>query len=244
GQFTFNDPSGACPTCAGIGTAMRVHPALLVPDPSRSLNEGAFVTAAMSNSRDSWGGRMLHSLAAHYGFSLDTPFEKLAKQHVDVLMHGTKGEQIEVVLPPGAKQGQQHVGKKIKFNGVVNQLEHHYRWYRKQGTSNAGMDEYLKKVMVEYDCPECGGARLKLAGRLVTLADRNLYEVGEMHLAELLEFLNSIKPSARQRAIAQTIVREVTTRLELLIAIGLDYLSLNRRSSTLSGGESQRIRLS
>jgi excinuclease ABC subunit A len=243
-QFTFNDPSGACPTCAGIGTAMRVHPSLLVPDPKRSLNEGAFVSAAMSNSRDSWGGRLLYSLAAHYGFGLDTPFKDLAEKHVQVLLYGTKGEQFEVLLPPGAKIGQQHAGKKIKFNGIVNQLEHHYRQYRKQGTSNTGMDEYLKKVMVEYDCPECGGARLKRARRLVTIGERNLFEIGEMHLVELLEFLGSIKPTARQRAIAETIVREVTTRLELLIAIGLDYLNLNRRSSTLSGGESQRIRLS
>ncbi len=243
-QFTFNDPAGACPTCAGIGTAMRVHPTLLVPDPRRSLNEGAFVTAALSNSRDSWGGRLLHSLAAHFGFSLETPFKDLAEKHIQVLLYGTKGEQFEVILPPGAKLGQQHAGKKIKFNGVVNQLEHHYRQYRKQGTSNAGMDEYLKKVMVEYDCPECGGARLKRARRLVTIGDRNLFELGEMHLADLLDFLRSIKPSARQRAIAETIVHEVSTRLELLIAIGLDYLSLNRRSATLSGGESQRIRLS
>src|SRR6516164_2062865 len=243
-QFTFNDPSGACPTCAGIGTAMRVHPWLLVPDPKRSLNDGAFVTAAMSNSRDSWGGRLLYSLASHYGFSLDTPFANLADQHVQILFYGTKGEQFEVVLPPKAKLGQQHAGKKIKFNGVINQLEHHYRRYRKQGTSNAGMDEYLKKVMVEYDCPECGGARLKCARRLVTVGGCNLYEVGQMHLADVLAFLKSIRPTARQRAIAETILREVTTRLELLIAIGLDYLSLNRRSATLSGGESQRIRLS
>ena len=243
-QFTFNDPAGACPTCAGIGTSMRVHPSLLVPDPKRTLNEGAFVDAALGSSPDSWGGRMLYSLAAHYGFSLDTPFQDLAKEHVEVLLYGTKGEQFEVVLPPKAKVGQQHIGKKIKFQGVVNQLEHHYRRYRKQGTSNAGMDEYLKKVMVEYDCPECGGARLKRARRLVTIDGRNLFEVGEMHLADLLRFLKAIEPEPRQRAIAETIVREVTTRLELLIAIGLDYLSLNRRSSTLSGGESQRIRLS
>jgi excinuclease ABC subunit A len=187
---------------------------------------------------------MLFSLAAHYGFSLDTPFRDLEKQHVDVLFYGTKGEQFEVKVPPKAKVGHQHAGKKIKFDGVVTQLEHHYRRYRKQGTSNAGMDEYLKSVMVEYDCPECGGARLKRTRRLVTIDDRNLYEVGEMHLADLLEFLRAIKPAARQRAIAETIVREVATRLELLIAIGLDYLSLNRRSATLSGGESQRIRLS
>jgi excinuclease ABC subunit A len=243
-QFTFNDPAGACPTCAGIGTAMRVHPSLLVPDPKLTINEGAFVTAAMSNSPDSWGGRLLFSLAAHYGFSLDTPFQDLAEKHVHILLQGTNGEQFEIKLPPKAKLGQQHAGKKMKFNGIVNHLEHHYRQYRKQGTSNAGMDEYLKKVMVEYDCPECGGARLKRARRLVTIQDRNLFEVGEMHLADLLNFLRSIKPTARQRAIAETIVREVTTRLELLIAIGLDYLSLNRRSATLSGGESQRIRLS
>src|SRR5205823_13314317 len=107
-----------------------------------------------------------------------------------------------VVLRPKAKLGQQHAGKKMKFNGIVNQLEHHYRQYRKQGTSNAGMDEYLKKVMVEYDCPECGGARLKRARRLVTISDLNLFEVGAMHLIELLEFLRAIKPTARQRAIA------------------------------------------
>jgi excinuclease ABC subunit A len=243
-QFTFNDPAGACPTCSGIGTAMRVHPALLVPDPRRTLNEGAFVNAALSNSRDSWGGRMLYSLAAHYGFSLDVPYQDLAEEHIQALLYGTKGEQFEVLVPPGAKYGQQHAGKKIKFNGVITQLEHHYRQYRKQGTSNAGMDEYLKKVMVEYDCPECGGARLKRARRLVTIRGCNLYEVGQMHLADALAFLKSIQPTARQRAIAETIVREVTTRLELLIAIGLDYLSLNRRSATLSGGESQRIRLS
>jgi excinuclease ABC subunit A len=243
-QFTFNDPAGACPTCSGIGTAMRVHPSLLVPDPRRSLNQGAFVHAAMSNNPDSWGGRQLYSLAAHYKFSLDTPFKDLAKKHVDVLLYGTKGDQIEVLVPPGAKYGQQHAGKKIKFAGIVNQLEHYYRQYRKQGTSNAGMDEYLKKVMVEYDCPECGGARLKRARRLVTVEGRNLFEIGEMHLAQLLQFLKSIKPPAKQRAIADIITREVATRLELLIAIGLDYLNLNRRSATLSGGESQRIRLS
>jgi len=198
----------------------------------------------MSNTPDSWGGRLLYSLAAHYGFSLDTPFRDLADKHVKILLHGTRGEMFEVRLPPKAKHGQQHAGKQMKFIGIVNQLEHNYRQYRKQGTSNAGMDEYLKRVMVEYDCPECGGARLKLARRTVKIGNRDLFEVGEMHLADLVEFLGSIKPTARQRAIAGTIVREVTTRLELLIAIGLDYLSLNRRSATLSGGESQRIRLS
>ncbi len=243
-QFTFNDPSGACPTCAGIGTAMRVHPALLVPDPTRSLNDGAFVKAALSNSKDSWGGRIQHSLAAHYGLDLDMPYEKLPPKHVDLLLYGTKGEQFEVVLPPGAKQGQQHVGKKIKYNGIINQLEHSYRWYRKQGTSNAGMDKYLKQVMVEYPCPECGGARLKRSRRLITVNDLSIYQIGELHLADLLDYLKLIKPVKKQKAVCEIILKEVSTRLELLIAIGLDYLNLNRGSSTLSGGESQRIRLS
>ncbi|MCA9033724.1 MAG: excinuclease ABC subunit UvrA [Planctomycetaceae bacterium] len=243
-HFTFNDPAGACPTCSGIGTTMRVHPTLLVPDPGRSLNEGAFVSAALSNNRDSWGGRILHSLAAHYGFSLDVPFRDLPGKYVDILLYGTKGEHFDVVIPPGARQGQQHAGKRMKYNGVVNQLEHNYRWYRKQGTSNAGMDDYLKKVMVEHPCPECGGARLKKARRLVTVSGRSIYQVGEMHLAELLRYLKQIQPNARQSAVAETILKEVTVRLELLIAIGLDYLNLNRGSSTLSGGESQRIRLS
>ena len=108
----------------------------------------------------------------------------------------------------------------MKFNGIVNQLEHYYHRYRKQGTSNAGMDEYLKKVMVEYACPECGGARLKRARRLVTVNDRSIFDAGQMHLVELLGFLQTIKPTARQRAIADTILKEVTSRLELLIAIG------------------------
>lgn len=244
GQFTFNDPAGACPTCAGIGTSMRVHPRLLVPDPTRSLNDGAFVKAALDNKRDSWGGRIQHSLAAHYGFSLDTPFEDLAPEVVDILYYGTKGEQITVIVPEGAKQGQQHAGRKIKYTGVVNQLEHHYHWYRKRGEASSGMDEYLKKVMVEYACPECGGARLKRARRLVTVNDKSMFDIGEMHLVELLRFLKSIKPTARQRDVAKIILKEVTSRLEMLIAIGLDYLNLNRGSSTLSGGESQRIRLS
>jgi len=211
-QFTFNDPAGACPTCAGIGTAMRVHPQLLVPDPRRTLNDGAFVNAALGNSPDSWGGRMLYSLATHYGFSLDTPFQDLAREHVDILLYGTKGQQFEVVVPPKAKVGQQHAGKKIKFDGVVNQLEHHYRRYRKQGTSNAGMDEYLKSVMVEYDCPECGGARLKRTRRLVTVSGRNLYEVGEMNFADLLAYLRAVKPTERSRRRVANAVRSAASK--------------------------------
>lgn len=243
-NFTFNDPSGACPTCAGIGTTMRVHPQLLVPDPSRSLNGGAFVKEAMNCKKETWGGRMLYSLSKHFKFDLDTPYEKLPKKIIDLLLYGTKGKKFKIQIPPGVKQGHKSEGKQTSFRGVITQIEHTYRWYKKQGSSREGMDSYLKKIMVEHPCPECDGARLKRSRRLVTVANQNLYEIGQMHLVELLKFLKSIKPTAKQKGVVEIILREVTTRLDLLISIGLDYLNLNRVSGTLSGGESQRIRLS
>ena len=243
-NFSFNDPTGACQTCGGIGTAMRVHPPLLVPDATRTLNEGAFVKEAMNCDKNTWGGRMLCSLASKYKFSLDVPYEKLPKKVTDILLYGTKGKEIPIVIPKGAKQGTQHAGKMTRFPGLVNQIEHRYRWYRKQGSSNDWTDSYLKKVMVEYACPECDGARLKRTRRLVTVAGLNLHEIGELHLVELNKFLRTIKAGAKHREVTRIIRREVSSRLELLIAIGLDYLNLNRKSGTLSGGEAQRIRLS
>lgn len=245
GQFTFNDPAGACATCAGIGTAMRVHPQLLVPDPKRSLKDGAIVKEAFSNSRDSWGGRILWSLAQHYQFDLDQPFASLPEKVKQTLFYGTGSEKLEIAIPPGARQGQQHAGKKIRFEGIANQIERNYRWFLKQDKSpNAWMENYLKKVMVEYDCPDCGGSRLKRTRRQVTVAGKSIHDVGELYLDELLKFLQSIRPTGKQKTVVETMLREINTRLELLINIGLDYLNLNRRSGTLSGGESQRIRLS
>lgn len=242
-NFTFNDPSGACPTCTGLGTSMRVHPKLLVPDPGRSLSEGAFVKEAMQHKRDTWGGRMLFSLSKAFKFSLDKPYEKLPKRTIDLLLYGSKGKKFEIKLPPGAKPHKSE-GKKVSFRGVITQIENNFRWYRKRGESSAGFDNYLKKIMVEHPCPECHGARLKRSRRLVSINKTNLFEAGEMHLVELVKFLKSIKPTAKQKGVVDIILREVTTRLDLLISIGLDYLNLNRKSSTLSGGEAQRIRLS
>ncbi len=245
GQFTFNDPSGACVTCAGLGTAMRVHPQLLVPDPQRSLRAGAVVKEAFSNSRDSWGGRILWSLAAHYQFDLDTPFAELPESIHDVLFHGTGTDKIKIVIPEGARQGHHHEGREIRFEGIANQIERNYRHYLKQGSgSNAWMENYIKRVMVEYACPDCAGSRLKAARRRVTIGQQSIHEVGELHLAELRAFLQSVPSEGKHGTVIATLLREVSGRLDLLIDIGLDYLNLNRRSSTLSGGESQRIRLS
>ena len=244
GAFTFNDPSGACRTCSGLGTYLRVHPPLLAPDPSRSLGEGAIIKAAFNHDKNSWGGRMLYSLSQHYGFPLDVPFEDLSEEAVDVLFYGSRDEKVEIVLPPGTQQGKEHAGKRLKFAGIVHQIESTYRWYRKRGTSREGMEDYLRKVMVEHHCPDCGGARLKKQRLLVTVAGRNLHQVGDLHLAELRDFLGDLELPGRHREVGEKILREISVRLDLLIEIGLDYLNLNRRAATLSGGESQRIRLS
>ncbi len=244
GDFTFNDPAGACRTCAGLGTSKRVHPALLVPDVSRSLGDGAIVKEAFNNDKNAWGGRWLHSLARHYGFSLNAPFSELPDSVKDLIFYGSKGEKIEIVLPEGARQGEQHAGKKMAFQGLVPQIERHYHWYRKQGRSQDGMEAYLQKVMVDYACPDCGGARLRKTRSLVRVGGKTLPEAGDLHLRELQKWLKGLDLSADRTAVASTVLKEIDGRIELLIGIGLDYLNLNRRSGTLSGGESQRIRLS
>jgi len=243
-HFTFNDPSGACRTCAGLGTSKRVHPALLVPDPSRSLGDGAIVKEAFNHDKNSWGGRWLHSLAAHRGFSLETPFSELPESVKHLVFHGSKGEKVEIILPEGARQGAQHAGKKVAFPGVIPQIERNYHWYRKQGSSMEGMEAYLQKVMVDYDCPDCGGGRLRKTRGLVRVGGKTLPEVGDLHLRDLGHWLGTLDLAADKTAVAATVAREIEGRIDLLVGIGLDYLNLNRRSATLSGGESQRIRLS
>jgi len=244
--FSFNLPSASssCVTCLGLGTYRQVHPDLLVPDKDRSIRGGAFVKAAFHYDKNSWGGRIMYSLAQHYGFSLDTPFKDLPPHIVDLLFYGTRGAKFEIVLPEGATVGHKHVGKSMSFGGIINHIERHYRRYRKEGTFNHWMEEWLKKVMVEYTCPDCGGRRLKRQRFLVTIGGKTVHDLGEMSFQGLIDFLQQIPIPARKREAGTQVVNEVVRRLQLLIDIGLDYLTLNRRSSTLSGGESQRVRLS
>lgn len=242
--FTFNLPVSACVTCSGLGTYLQVHPDLLVPDKSRSIRDGAFVRQAYHYDRNLWSGRIMHSLALEYGFSLDTPFKDLAPEAVQILFYGTQGRTFPISLPEGATQGHEHVGKRVAFDGIIPQIERRYRHYRKQETAHTHMEEYLRKVMVEHTCPDCGGTRLKPQRLLVTLEGRTIHDVGELNLSELRDFLGRLSLPEKKAEVGGQILHEILSRLDLLLGIGLDYLNLNRPSATLSGGESQRIRLS
>ncbi|HMN27401.1 MAG TPA: excinuclease ABC subunit UvrA, partial [Caldilineaceae bacterium] len=160
--FSFNEPPGACPTCLGLGTNLHVHPDLLMPDKSRSIVGGGFIKEAFRYDKNSWAGRMMYSLAQHYGFSLETPWSELPPAIQQIVLYGSQGEKITVVAPPGAKGGEQHqVGRRFPFEGVINQIERHYRHYRRQKVHNTWMEEWLKRVMIEKECPDCLGAKLK-----------------------------------------------------------------------------------
>jgi len=244
--YSFNLPSSSssCVTCLGLGTYRQVHPDLLVPDKTRSIRAGAFVPAAFKYDKNLWDGRIIYSLAQHYGFSLDTPFQNLPPNIVELLFYGTRGEKFEIVLPEGATIGARHIGKRVAFSGIIKRIERRYRRYRKDGLHQHWMEEWLKKVMVEHTCRDCGGRRLKRQRFLVTVGGENIHQLGEMPLEGLISFLKQVPRPARNREAGTQIVKEILRRLHLLLDIGLDYLTLNRRSSTLSGGESQRIRLS
>ena len=242
GDFTFNDPAGACVTCGGLGTGKRVHKKLLVPDPGRSLREGAVVSREYNPGN--WNGRILYTLSRRFDFSLDTPFGELSPDIVELLFYGCPEVLLTIEVPPEAKVGQHYQGREMRFQGIINDIERHYHWYRKQGDANAWTEDFLDRVMVEYDCPDCKGGRLKRARELVTVEKKSLSAICRMDLIELLDFLERIDAIPGKKDVAEVLQRELTGRLRLLIDIGLDYLSLDRRAGTLSGGESQRIRLS
>jgi excinuclease ABC subunit A len=243
-DFMFNNPTAACRTCIGIGTYRQVHPRLLVPDTRRSIAAGCFVPEAFRYSRDTWDGALMFSLAQRLGFGLDTPFADLPVEVVRVLYYGLP-ERITLQAPPGGKFPAKYVGRETRWDGLVRRIERQYRRYRESQTAHSNMEEYLQKVMVENRCPDCQGARLRAQRLLVTVADRNLHEIGELNFADLRLFLDGVAAwISRNRDAGSQILSEISSRVDLLLGIGLDYLNFNRNSGTLSGGEAQRIRLS
>jgi len=243
--FVFNNPESACRTCGGLGVHKLTHPELLVPDPRRSIVGGCFVKEAFKYNPDTWDGRIMYSLAKTLGFSLETPWEKLPEAARHAILEGLDGRKIVVKVPPEAKvRREEPEGKEVGFGGIARRIERHYRRYRQRGEASSVWEAWLDKVMVEHTCPDCKGARVRATRLLFTVEGKTIHEVGQLHFDELHAFLGTIKPGGRGADAGRQVLSEVRARLQLLLGIGLDYLNFNRRSSTLSGGESQRIRLS
>ena len=241
--FVFNDPESACRTCGGLGVDKLTHPELLVPDPQRSIRGGCFVKEAFRYNPDTWDGRMMFSLAKAQRFSLDTPWNELPESARKAVLYGE--QKVKVTTPSEAKvKRDDQEGKELSFTGIARRIERWYRRYRQRGEANSRMEAWLDKVMVEHTCPDCNGARLRATRLLFTVGGKTIYEMGQLNFDELHEFLGGIKPAGRGADAGRQVLKEIRGRLGLLLGIGLDYLNFNRRSGTLSGGESQRIRLS
>ena len=243
--FMFNNPESACRTCGGLGVYKLTHPELLVPDPQRSILGGCFVREAFKYNPDTWDGRVMYSLAKAMKFSLETQWENLREDVKQAILYGIDPKKVTLVSPPESKiKRADWEGKDVGFGGIARRIERHYRRYRQRGEANSNMEAWLDRVMVEHTCPDCNGARVRSTRLLFTILGKSLHDFGQMNFDELYAFLGTIKPSGKGADAGRHVLNEIRGRLDLLLGIGLDYLNFNRRSSTLSGGESQRIRLS
>ena len=242
--FVFNNPESACRTCGGLGVHKLTHPELLIPDPRRSILGGCFVKEAFKYNPDTWDGRVMYSLSKILKFSLETPWEKLSEAAGNAILYGVE-QKVRIQAPPDAKvERDRWTGSDVGFGGIARRIERYYRRYRQRGEANSGMEAWLDKVMVEHTCPDCKGARVRATRLLFTVNGKTIHDIGQLNFDKLHEFLGQVKPSGRGSDAGRQVLGEVRGRLELLLGIGLDYLNFNRRSASLSGGESQRIRLS
>jgi excinuclease ABC subunit A len=243
--FQFNNPESACRTCGGLGVDKLTHPDLLVPDPDRSILGGCFVREAFKYNPDTWDGRLMFSLSTLLNFPLDSPWKLLPESVRQAILYGLGTTKIRMVSPPDAKPLRSGPdGREVGFHGIARRIERYYRRYRQRGEANSRMEDWLDKVMVERACPECQGARIRATRLLFRINGRNIHELGQLHFDELQDFLASVRTTGRGADAGRQVLKDIRSRLDLLLGIGLDYLSFNRRASTLSGGESQRIRLS
>jgi len=233
-MFSFNNPYGACPVCSGLGTFMKIDPDLVI-DRSKSLVDGAIRAGGWNiDNEDSYSRMYLDALAKHYKFKLTTPIEKLPPRIVDIILYGTKGEKIKIEYNKNFGSG----SFMAPFEGIINTMERRYK-----ETQSESQKQYYEEFMSTYTCPECKGARLKKESLAVTICNKNIYEITCMPVSELKAFFDNIDITERQRFVARRILKEINERLGFLVDVGLDYLTLARSSSTLSGGEAQRIRL-
>ena len=235
-SFSFNNPFGACPDCYGLGYKMEFDEDLIIPDKSLSINQGAIVVLGWQSANDgkSFSNAILNALALKYNFSLDTPFEDYPKEIHDILIYGTDGEKVAVRY-----KGQRGVGVyDIAFEGLIKNVERRYR----ETSAESTKAEY-ETFMRFTPCATCHGQRLKKESLAVTIGDKNIYEMTEMSVRDLRQYLDELQLTETQLKIGKEILKEIKGRLQFLVDVGLDYLSLSRATGTLSGGEAQRIRL-
>ena len=234
-MFSFNNPFGACPKCSGLGIFMKVSEKLVVPDPNLSIRQGAIKASGWSAADGGTIALMYYeALAREYDFSLDVPYKDLPQKAKKAIMYGTDGKKIKM-----QRKSVYGEGTYMKdFEGILNNIERRYA----ETTSEYSRNE-IEQLMTAVECPECGGARLKKESLFVTVGGININEFCSKSIKDALVFLDGLKLSDRDMMIADAIIKEIKSRMKFLASVGLDYLTLTRSSGTLSGGESQRIRL-
>ena len=235
-SFSFNNPFGACPECFGLGYKMEFDEDLMIPDKRLSISEGAITVMGWQSCTDkkSFTYAILDALSKEYGFSLDTPFEDYPKEVHDVLIHGTNGKEVKVYY-----KGQRGEGVyDVAFEGLIRNVERRYR-----ETSSETMKAEYEEFMNITPCSACKGQRLKPGALAVTVGDKNIFELTGMSIEKLQTFLKELKLSNQQLLIGGQILKEINSRIQFLMDVGLNYLTLGRSTGTLSGGEAQRIRL-
>ena len=234
-MFSFNNPFGACPTCSGLSVFMKPDPNLIVPDKNLSLRQGAIKASGWNNADGGTIAQMyMEGIANKYSFTLDTPFKDIPADGVDAIMYGTKGEKLKLT-----RRNEYGTGSYMTaFEGICNNIERRY----KETTSDWSRAE-LEQCMSTVKCPDCHGARLRKESLCVTVGGINIDEFANKSIVKAIEFLDSLTLTDREQMIAKLIVKEIKDRLTFLRSVGLGYLTLARSSASLSGGESQRIRL-
>lgn len=234
-MFSFNNPFGACEKCTGLGVFQKVDPELVVPDKELSIMQGAIRAPGWNTIEDGTFAMMYYSaISERYGVPLDEPVKNLKNEQLDIFLYGTNGEKLELKRPAEYGGGIYYAA----FEGVVNNLERRF----KESSSEYARDE-LMSYMSDVPCPECHGDRLKKESLSVTVGGKNIMEITRLSVAEALDFFRNLDLSEREKFIAERIIKEIKERLGFLQSVGLEYLTLARSSGTLSGGESQRIRL-
>ena len=233
--FSFNNPYGACPTCTGLGMRLLVDPNLIMPNPNLSIMDGGITASGWGNAKGDSISRMYYdALSRRYHFKLTDPIKDIPPEAIDALMYGTKGEPLQLRYEKNEGYGV----IRREFEGIVNNLERRYK-----DTQSPAMRAELEECMSETPCPDCGGRRLKKTALAVTVGGMNIAEFTDLPVVSALKFIDSLQLSEKDMMIAERILKEIKSRLGFLVNVGLGYLTLSRSAATLSGGESQRIRL-